>query len=143
MVRFISVPKNLVISTTGIRDARIAVVCVKIIIKKKLSIPFNLEIEGEDEKLSEKEVCEKLINIIGIYKEYISSSTNINEILSISADIKKEYDLFLQKYSKQIDTILTGKNRKLRELKNRIGTSVNSLVKFAEKKAEMIKNGGN
>lgn len=99
--------------------------------------------EGEDEKLSEKEVCEKLINIIGIYKEYISSSTNINEILSISADIKKEYDLFLQKYSKQIDTILTGKNRKLRELKNRIGTSVNSLVKFAEKKAEMIKNGGN
>jgi hypothetical protein len=111
----------------------------------RTGVPTNLgtHTEGEDEKLSEKEVCEKLINIIGIYKEYISSSTNINEILSISADIKKEYDLFLQKYSKQIDTILTGKNRKLRELKNRIGTSVNSLVKFAEKKAEMIKNGGN
>ena len=88
----------------------------------------------EEEKLSENEVAKIVIELLKEYKGKLAEACSVDEIISISAEMKKEYDRLSEKYSEQLKAILVEGKPKLKKFKDEIGSLIDNIAKTAEKK---------
>ena len=91
-------------------------------------------VDDEEEKLSENEVAKIVIELLKEYKGKLAEACSVDEIISISAEMKKEYDRLSEKYSEQLKAILVEGKPKLKKFKDEIGSLIDNIAKTAEKK---------
>ena len=101
----------------------------------------HVDDNDEDDKLSEKDVTKIIIELLNSYKEKLMSTVNIDEVLSVGADMKKDIDVLFSKYSVQLNAIMTENKPQLKKMKQEITSIIEGLSKVAEKKTKDLIKG--